>query len=87
MYHTHNNTLVSAYLIKRGHEKGASSLTLQHYGQKLAVDGAHVGLPRALGDAYVVVALLLLEGGAEDVTKLAASYELVRHVLSLSLWF
>lgn len=64
------------HFVQRKDEEGTATLHLLNNGEKLAVHGTHVGLVRALGDFYVIVAFVTLRSGTEDMAKLTRTDKL-----------
>jgi hypothetical protein len=60
-------------------EECAPAPGLHNYGEELGVDGAEGGVPRGLGHAYVVVALLTFQVGAKHMAELGLPHHTERH--------
>lgn len=67
------------HLTQRKHHEGAAAAGVHDHGHEFGVDGAEVAVPGHLGDADVVVALVSLQGLAEDVAELAGPHDVPGH--------
>lgn len=62
------------YLVMWQNDESTATRRLDDDGQELGIYSAEGGVPTALGDADVVVALLALQRLSVDVTKFGASH-------------
>ena len=69
----------AAHLVDVHDEKGAAARRLRDDGYEFGVDAAEGRVPAGLGDAYVVVAVLLLERLAVHVAKFWVAHYFDRH--------
>lgn len=67
------------HLAQRKHHEGAAAAGVHDHGHEFGVDGAEVAVPGHLGDADVIIALVSLEGLAEDVAELAGPHNVPGH--------
>ena len=71
--------LLLAHLAQGQHDEGPPTAGVHDHGHELGVDGAEVAVPRHLGDADVIVALVGLEALAEDMAEFTGSHYLPGH--------
>jgi len=61
-------------------DEGSAARRLHDDGQELGIHGAECGVPAGLGNPYVVVALLPLQGLSVDVAEFGAAHYAKRHL-------
>lgn len=71
--------VAGTHLVQGQHHEGSSAAGVHNHGHEFGVNGAEVAVPRHLGDADVIVALISFQSLTKDVTKLTASHNLPGH--------